>query len=267
MDPISSLLSGHVAGKMMDYLQSKFKTHVIERWTKRRAERFFEEFCREVEFELAGRKSDKLDQLLNKILEDERCSEVLFDSYRQVCFTKSKDFGPRIIGIITAQIVLDERSAHEIEENMLAAAENLTDSELVEFSKYAKEQILAGEDDSKKDVHFSSQGDLVIECGNEQFDSYWRGTTETSVAPMDLKECFGRWAVKLKSFGIILDDVKERQWDYQEDSERHIDQDGTVREVSCWLYIPKAYFRFVDIIQRVSGMPTNVNHEGIEGIT
>ena len=266
MDPISSLISGHVAGKLMDYIQSKFKTHVIERWTKRRAERFFEEFCREVQFELAGKRSDKLDQVLNKILEDKTCSEVLFDAYRRVCFTKSNDFGPRIIGIITAKLVLEERSANEIEDNMLVAAENLTDSELDEFSEYTREKILEGKDDSKKDVHFNTQGDLVIYCGGENFDSNWRSRTETSVAPMDLNE-FGRWAVKLKSFGIISDDVKERQYDYQEDSERYIDEPGTVREVSWWLYIPKAYFRFIDIIERVSRMPSNFNYGGIEGKT
>lgn len=260
MDPFSSLLTGHIAGKMMDYIQSKFRTHVIERWTKRRAEGFFEEFCREVEFELAGKKSDKLDELLNKILEDETCSEVLFDAYRRVSFTKSKNLGPRIIGILSAQLVLEKRTASEEEDNMLLAAENLMDDELLEFSRFVREQSMRAEDESKKDVYYNPKGDLQIEWGKEQFDSNWNRNTDVSLAPLDLNECLGRWAAKLKTFNIISDDVKENQWDYQEDSERHIDEPGTVREVSWWLYIPNPYLRFADLIERVAGFSQNINN-------
>lgn len=56
----------------------------------------------------------------------------------------------------------------------------------------------------------------------------------------------------MKSHGIILDDIKERQWEYKEDGERHIDEDGSVREISWWLTIPKAFFRLAELVERAS---------------
>lgn len=252
MDPVSSLISGHVAGKLLDYVGSKFKTNVIERWTKRRAQRFFDEFCREVEIELGGTKSAKLDDILSHILEDETCSETLFDAYRRVSLTRSKELGPRIIGIVTAELVLQDRIADEIEDSILAAAENLKDDELLDFAKFVREQSARGTDESKKDVNFTKNGDLKIEWYKEHFDSNWRNNTGVSIAPLNLDESLGRWASKIKSYGILFDDMQERQWEYQEDSERHIDQDGTVREISWCIYVPKEYLRLAELVDRVS---------------
>lgn len=252
MDPVSSLLAGHVAGKLMDYLGSKFKTSVIERWGRHRAERFFDEFCREVEIELGGTESARLDDILSQILEDEGCSEVLFDAYRRVSLTKSKELGPRIIGIVTAELVVQKRTADDIEDTILLAAENLTDAELIQYATFVREQQARATAKTDKDVTFTDDGSLKIEWQKEQFDSNWRCETDISVAPLNLDECLGRWASKLKSYGILSDDIKERQWEYKEDSERHVDEDGSVREISWLLYVPRASFRLADLVDRVS---------------
>ena len=252
MDPISSFISGHLAGKVLDYVGSKFKTNVVERWTKHRAQSFFNEFCREVEIELAGTESMKLDDILSHILEDETCSETLFDAYRRVSLTKSKELGPRIIGIVTAELVLQGRIADEIEDVILSAAENLMDDELIEYAEFVREQRARGADESKKDVVFNKKGDLKIEWCKEQFDSNGLRETEVSIAPLNLNEALGHWASKLKSYGILFDDMKEAKWVYQEDSECHIDQDGSVREISWWIYIPHVYLRLAELVDRVS---------------
>jgi len=49
MDPVTSLATGHAAGKLIDRVAASFRANVIERWSKRRAQDFFDEFCREVE--------------------------------------------------------------------------------------------------------------------------------------------------------------------------------------------------------------------------
>lgn len=105
MDPISTLMVGHATGKFLDKLGSSFRTHVIDRWTRRRAEEFFEQFCKEVSSQNGAPTPSELDEELTKLLEDEACSEVLFDAYRRVALSKSKILGPRIIAILTAEIV------------------------------------------------------------------------------------------------------------------------------------------------------------------
>ena len=78
MDPVTSLVSGHIAGKLFDLVGSQFYKQVIERWSKRRADIYFKEFCRAVEVELTGIKSEELDKKLNQIFMDETRTEVLF---------------------------------------------------------------------------------------------------------------------------------------------------------------------------------------------
>lgn len=155
--------------------------------------------------------------------------------------------------MITAKLVIAGEIATDEEDNMLLAAENLSDDELLAYAQFVREQKQHALDEKRKDVVFNKYGDLQSEWRKEQFDSNWRHQTEVSLAPLDLGECLGRWATKLKAYGIITDDMKERQWEYKEDSERHVDEPGSVREVSWWIFLPKAYLSFAELVDRVSG--------------
>ena len=206
-----------------------------------------------MEIEVTGGDTERVNSMLQEMIEDEIKSEILFDAYRRVSLSRSKRIGPRVIGLITARLVIAGQAASDEEDNMLLASENLTDDELTEFAHFVKEHKEYASDEKHKDVVFNKNGDLQNRWCKEQFDSNWPQGTDASLAPLDLGESLGRWAAKLKTYGIIVDDVKERQWAYQEDSERHIDESGTVREVSWWIYVPKAYFGFAELIDRVSG--------------
>ncbi len=248
MDPVSSVLVGHAAGKLLDRFGSIFRTHVIDRWSRRRAEEFFAQFCKEVSHQRDGATPYKLDEILTKIVEDEVCSEILFDAYRRVALSRSKALGPRIIALLTAELVAEGRVAADLEDTIFLAAENLTDDELKAFARFVREE-------QAKSAASADKGErgLRIKWCEEQLDSNWPRKDAVSTGPLDLDECLGRWAGKMKSYGIIRDDVQERQFDYQEDSERHIDEPGTVREINWWISVPAEYFRLVDLIIRAGG--------------
>jgi len=252
MDPISSFVMGHVAGKVVDYTTRHFQVQIIERWSKYRAKQFFDEFCTEVELELGGTHSEKLNDSLSKLLADDAGSEALFDAYRRVTLAKSKIIGPRLIGIITAELVLQRRMANEFEDILLTAAENLTDEEMIGYSSFCREQLTLADDPKNEDVTFDEKGGLRIKWCDEQFDSNWKSKEPVSISPIDLGECLGRWASRLKEYGVISADIRECSWEYEEDSERHIDSNGTIREISWWIYIPKPFFRLAEIVERVS---------------
>src|SRR5258708_35858215 len=79
--------------------------------------------------------TEDVDERLTAILEDEAKSEVLFEAYRRVCLSTSKRLGPRIVGLLTGRLVLEGRMADDTEERIFAAAESLSDAELIEFMK------------------------------------------------------------------------------------------------------------------------------------
>jgi hypothetical protein len=246
IDPATSFLAGHLGSKVLDRLGSTFRTHVIERWSRRRAEVFFDQFCAEVAQSKQVSKPDTIESALTKIIEDEVCSEVLFDAYRRVALTRSKELGPRIIALLTAELVMAKRIADEIEDSMFLAAENLTDDELLAFVGFVRKELAKLPSTEKPDHG------LRIQWGKEQFDSNWRRESGVSTAPLDLDECLGRWATKLKSYGIISDDMREREFTYSADPEAHVDQDGYVREITWWIHVAPVYVKFVELIERAA---------------
>lgn len=74
--------------------------------------------------------------LVDKILDDINATEVLFDAYRRVTHSRSKTFGPRVIAILTARILAEERTADFTEEVMMDVVESLYDDELGEFASF-----------------------------------------------------------------------------------------------------------------------------------
>ncbi|MFH1265638.1 MAG: hypothetical protein ABIK89_07905 [Planctomycetota bacterium] len=254
MDPATSLLAGHAAGKLIDHVAGQFRVHVIERWTKKRAQLFFEQFCQEV----AAGTSERFEDYLSKIFENETCSEVLYDAYRSVCLTKSKTLGPRIIAVQTAELLLQNRQAEYVEQTIFEVAEQMTDEEIAECVEFIEQQRRHADNPEHKSVNYTKSGESIeIEWGKEQCDSNWHRETDLSLAPLDLVRDLGNWAAKAKATGMLSDDVKERKWEYPEDCERFDPEPGSVREVSWWLYLHPPCLQFVKIVNKIQTATEN----------
>lgn len=251
MDPVTSLVSGHIAGKLIDRVADSFRVNVIERWSRRRASHFFQQFCFEVQRELGGERSEELEPLLDKLLEDEFATDLLFDSYRRISLSRSKSIGPRVIGILTARMAVENRHPTAAEESVLDAAEQLYDDEMLEFSSFIQDYQRRAADDNDEDVTLCERGILRIKWHCEQIDSNWDRQHDISLAPLNLSESCGSWGTKLAALGIIQTDMTERRWEYSEDSERHIDEDGSVREICWWIITWNTFFEFAALVDRV----------------
>lgn len=233
----------------MDRVVSRFHTDVVQRWTRHRAEVFFQAFCQEVSVGLLSHNKENVDVLLDMILESDARSEVMFDSYRRVCLSRSKDLGPRIIGLLTAKLVVAERQASHVEEMIFMAAEQLNDEELLRFASfYEGKKTLAESNEKNGNASFDERGNLDIKWRVEQIKSNLNRGGNISLAPLNLANSLGSWASKLKPLGFVADDVKERQWQYG----GQVDEAVSVREVSWWVSMPSMSAELVDFIRRCS---------------
>jgi len=245
------MLTGHISGKALDRISDLFRVHVIERWSRYRAGQFLDQLCIEVQREENGEKSQSLMLLIDNILDDAIATEVLFDAYRRVTLSRSKTLGPRVIAILTARILAEERTADSNEEVMMDVVESLYDDELEEFASFVHGYMQDAIEPRKKDVSFAKNGEIRIGWHSEQVDSNWKHEAAISTSPLNLNEAIGAWAKKVEAVGIFSTEVTERHWDYEEDSERHIDQDGSVREFKWSIVIHKEYLELADLITRV----------------
>jgi hypothetical protein len=183
----------------------KFGGKVVERWTRYRADRFFEGFAETVGLEVStGVQSEEVDQRLDAILSDETKSEVLFDAYRRVCFSKSKTIGPRIIGLLTGLLVIEGRMANHDEERVFEAAELLADGDFIEFMKSYQKHRKKAEGISEQEVEHHMLGDsVVVRWLVDSSDSSSPSPHKFDIGPFPWEDAFGRWAFDLWQSGLM----------------------------------------------------------------
>lgn len=209
MSPI--LVTSSLAKSAASNLSKKFGKAVVERWTRYRAECFFEGFAAALDEEtVVGTQTEKVDGLLDRILEDDTKSEALFDAYRRVCFSKSKTLGPRIIGLLTGRLVRAGRMADSSEESIFAAAELLSDGEFIEFMKSYHDYRTKAKGDKGPNAEQRMLGEsVIIRWSQESSKSGRFGTSELDIGPMDWEQSLGIWAGKLKQCGLLMDRVQQ----------------------------------------------------------
>lgn len=243
-----------IGKKLAAIIANKFGTKVIERWTRFRAEKFFEGFVDSLtEEQNTGSVSVEADAALEKILDDDVKSEVLFDAYRAVCFAKSKTHGPKIIGLLTGYLVAEGRLTHPDEDCVFRAAETLSDTELLELFKEYRKRSKAAEKckDKNKDAHWEGNF-LVVPWTEEIQDSARPHSREAEIetSPLNLGEVFGFWAAHAEQVGLLSSRNTQRQVEYKEDSDRHIDEDGVLTIHSSTIIFESPCKRLCELIGR-----------------
>lgn len=248
MEPISSIAVDYVTDKIIEAVESAVRTHVIERWSRHRAHQFFDSFCKSLHDN--GIAEAELSKMLDELLSDDRRSEVVFDAYRSVCLTKSRTVGPRIIALLTAELVVANAIAGAHEESIFSAAEELSDGEFDEFLNFTDHHVDEARKGNNKSSVLDPGGSLHVQMEEETIDSNWRSNRSVSMGPLDLANDVGTWAAKLKRLGLLSDDVRERQWQYGVDSERHIDEPGVAREITWWVHMHAAAIELSELLRR-----------------
>jgi uncharacterized protein YutD len=206
-----------VGEEILDVVKDRFKTAVIEKWTRYRAEQFFNSLVRALAYyDLNLADASFVKEKLEGLFDDEIRTEVFYDAYRQVAFTASKIIGPRIIGILVARLIHFRRRANEREEKILMAAEQLNDGEFDNFQIFFRDVLESAECLAKREFEKKRKYDAwqrkddgyEIELGSNSSGSSRETRFTLSI---DLDRVFGTWAMKLKSIGLFKDVVQETQ--------------------------------------------------------
>lgn len=238
-------------------LAKSFTSNVIERWTRRRAERFFEEFQKRIlDSKISGDNFTDQSKLMDDIIKSEKGSEVLFDAYRRVSLAKSKVIGPRIIGLMTAEICLENRAANLIEESMFAVAETMCDYELIcvastidGWFKNAHKEIPKVK---RSDLAYTTKNELTYILEHTVSDITFGDTKEIDLNIGYLDDIFGLGFNKFKSLGFLIERVSQSSFSFDEDSERHIDYSGKAQIMIKTISFPLEYRRIITLIKTMA---------------
>lgn len=238
-------------------LAKSFASNVIERWTRRRAEQFFEQFqTKIVECKFLGDNQVEIAKEIDSIISTELGSEVVFDAYRSVSLAKSKVIGPRIIGVLTAEICLEQRLADESEELFFSVAESLSDIEIINITKVIENWFELSQENKKKsyltDTAYIEKNELVYVLDHQEVNTTFGDTDgiDINISNLDLEFLPG--LDKFKNLGLLIPKVVQSSYSFKEDSERHIDYDGTAQVTIKTLVFPLMYRRIISLMSEMS---------------
>ena len=248
MDPASALVGKFLADMALSKAFDKFLSAALKAAHDRRAQAFVQSF---VEVVAGDGPADvaAVSAKLEELSKNEICREALFMAYRRLALSASKDTGPRLIALLTARLIRDQRPPTELEERLLIAAEALSDGDfngLVEFLEAtAVTRSKSGE--GRGEVQ-ERAGWIWRRLHTETDDSSWpRG--EVDLSAVNFADELGTWALKLRNAGLVMDRVVLRRVPYSEDSERGVDEPGMERRWSWWVVFRVELLDFADLIK------------------
>lgn len=245
-------IAGALGSKGAETLAAEFGKLVIERWSRARAEKFFTAFLDEIGEELReGVELPTTVSRLQLILRDDAASEALFEAYRRVCFARSRDLGPRIIGLLVGQLVVEGRIATYLEEEVFAAAEGMTDDELVGAADFA-ESTWCRPADSTGWVSGVPAAQVEIEWTKQVRESGLGKGEAVQIGPLPLDECVGTWGLRAQSFGMLGQSMTDTTEEYSADGE-YSDEDGSIRRIVTFIRVSPSLFRLAQLVRRAVG--------------
>lgn len=210
-----STVAAEVGGVALDQIKSALgdliKEKVIARWSEHRAQKFLNAFVYEAEKERDVKwPSATLSDMLESVGKGDEQTSALFDAYRRVALSASKDLGPMVIGLLTAVIVLAKRDATEDEEQIFAAAELLNDRDFREFVAWmntvATDESYKQQRQRWRDLNIPAGISVLIRSAvplspadsQDMRDASLRGDV-----PLDLFQDVGAFALKLRNVGVL----------------------------------------------------------------
>jgi len=185
----------------------KLSKLALERWSRSRATEFYQTLI----WHLSQDAPDlvEVDARLDRLLKGNATSEVIFDAYRAVSLSRSKTLGPRVIAVLTGQIIQrNPPVATELEDAVFAAAETLTDVDFQRFLNTMEKAIAmetggrgnSGSPDEKQALEY-----MLPMPSRNQLPAFFarRSGTQTIVIENSLAATLGLWAERLRAIGLI----------------------------------------------------------------
>lgn len=208
----STVLAGvqHIAEKeAVKVLIHHLKEKVIGGWSEYRADKFFTAFLEEVRKEKDVKfESADLNDMLRMLAVSDKQTTALFDAYRRVALSASKDIGPMVIGMLTATIALEDRDATADEELIFQGAEILNDRDFDGLNNWLKDVRTQGDTSDVNEVL-----PVLVKTGPEQpaGTSLLRVGSGVDDVPMDIAKDVGVFALKLKNIGLLAETIHRRE--------------------------------------------------------
>ncbi|HAS6364204.1 hypothetical protein [Vibrio vulnificus] len=135
--------------------------------------------------------------------------------------------------MLTAEICLEKRLSDEFEELYFAVAESLSDVEIINVTSVIESWLELSRAEKKKGylthTAYVERDELIYVLEHQESDTTFGDSNEIdlNIGNLDFEFCSG--LERFKNLGLLTPRVIQSSYSFKEDSERHIDYDGTIQ--------------------------------------
>lgn len=228
---LGSAALGYVAPSVIERIIDEVGGAILKGCSDRRTHAYFGQLAASLGEDIPEPdRPARIRAALERVASREETRETVHEYYRMSVLSRSKELGPRVLALLAARMIREQREPTAVEHQIAEAAETCTDGELRAFqSYYASMDAKARqkpEDGVGRSVFLSQNGVISVGIG---------GGANASVGPTSLANEVGSWAAKFERAGAVEQDVelsiRERRttsWD---------DPDGFDRRTDCTLHL------------------------------
>lgn len=209
LDLVAHKAMDALGDKLADGLVATVCRAAIERWSVHRSQQFFRALTSSFADEQAeGVEFPETVAAIEVALAGELTSALLFDCYRRVCFSRSKDLGPVVIGLLAGKLAAAGRTANTDEDEVFGAAEEMTDAELLGVVEFA--DLCSRELARPKSAYSGTEAGGVVVAMNQMLPGARPfGGNPARVGPLNLGTSFGLWTRKAEPLGMVEQDITQ----------------------------------------------------------
>lgn len=214
---LGSTALGYVAPSVIESIIDEVGGAMLKKCSDRRTHGYFLQLADSLGEDIPEPdRAVRIRAALERVAAREETRETVHEYYRRSVLSRSKEIGPRILALLAARMIREQREPTAVEHQIADVAETCTDGELSEFERYYA-SLEAEASDPRRDVLLSK-----VTVTREGF--YVRLEQESStgsvtVGPLCLSSELGPWAAKFERAGAIEQNVQssiqegEASWD------------------------------------------------------
>jgi hypothetical protein len=239
-------VAGYVGQRVMDAAVDKLAAAVIRPCAERRAHAYFHKLAEALGAE-AGEEASTgaIGAALDRVMERDSARETVYEFYRQSVLSRSKEVGPRLLALLAARLVREDRQPTAAELQVAEIAEACTDDDLAQFVAYFA-TITGGTSPKHAERVRKVPAGYLVRLDQETSDSNWPSAMRAG--PLNLASELGAWAAKFERAGAVEQHIETNSEEYKEDSERHIDMPGVLHRIEWSAFFGDACHELADLI-------------------
>lgn len=202
---MGSTALGYVAPAAIERIIDEVGGSILRRCSDRRTHVYFQQLADSLGEEIPEPdRAVRIRAALERVASREESRETVHEYYRRSVLSRSRETGPRVLALLAARLIGEQREPTEVEHQIAEVAETCTDAELSAFQKYYAS--LEAEASEKRKDGLSPRVSVVRAGFCRQLDQE-SSTAGTRVGPLCLSSEIGSWAAKFERAGAIEQNV------------------------------------------------------------